>query len=106
MRSQVTVIWGPQARYVFDLEEVQPMPHELARQWLDEQFLELGCEPIRLTGKVLLADKVLAIAQAVGPGRFADEAHRAWARVYARAVSATLAKPVVAVDVPALTVSY
>eukprot|EP01036_Dinobryon_divergens_P007885 gene7885-10528_t len=53
MRSQVTVSWGPSATYPFDLEEVQPMPHDLARSWLDEQFTFLGCEPIRPTGKVL-----------------------------------------------------
>lgn len=106
MRSQVIVCWGSDARYVFDLDEVQPMPHDMARQWLDEQFDDLDCEPLRLTGKVLLADKVLAIARAVGPQRFADEAHRAWAMVYARAVSAMLAKPVVQVDVTAQTVGY
>ena len=54
MRSQVTVSWGdPRNTYAFDLEEVQPMPHELARSWLDEQFAFMGCEPIRPTGKVL-----------------------------------------------------
>jgi hypothetical protein len=29
----------------FDLDEVQPMPHDVARWWLDEQFTRLGCEP-------------------------------------------------------------
>jgi hypothetical protein len=106
MRSQVIVSWGETATYPFDLEEVQPMPHDMARQWLDQQFIDLDCEPLRLTGKVLLADKVLAIAQAAGPSRFADDQYRPWARVFARAVSAMLAKPVVRIDVPALTVSY
>ncbi len=41
MRSQVIVSWGSDARYAFDLEEVQPMPQELARTWLDEQFHDL-----------------------------------------------------------------
>ncbi len=106
MRSQVIVSWGETQRYTFDLEEVQPMPHDVARSWLDQQFNDLGCEPIRLTGKVLLADKVLAIAQAVGENRFADAAYRPWAQAFARAVSAMLAKPVVHIDVKALTVSY
>lgn len=106
MRSQVIVSWGETQRYTFDLEEVQPMPHDVARSWLDQQFNDLGCEPIRLTGKVLLADKVLAIAQAVGESRFADEAYRPWAQAFARAASAMLAKPVVHIDVKALTVSY
>ncbi len=106
MRSQVIVSWGEASRHTFDLEEVQPMPHDMARTWLDDQFHDLGCEPLRLTGKVLLADKVLAIASAAGEQRFADPAHRPWAVVYARAVSAMLAKPVVRVDVPSLSVAY
>lgn len=106
MRSQVTVTWGEPASYRFDLEEVQPMPHDQARAWLDEQFTAFGCEPIRLTGKVLTADKVLAVAQAAGQERFRDDAHQAWATAFARAASAALAKPVVTVDVPAQTLAY
>jgi len=100
------VTWGEPASYRFDLEEVQPMPHDQARAWLDEQFTAFGCEPIRLTGKVLTADKVLAVAQAAGQERFRDEAHQGWATAFARAASAALAKPVVTVDVAALTLGY
>ena len=48
MRSQVIVKWSDQAVYRFDLDEVQPMPHEQARAWLDEQFTTLQCEPIQI----------------------------------------------------------
>ena len=106
MRSHVTVSWGEAASYVLDLEEVQPMPHDVARHWLDDQFVELGCEPLRATGKVLTADKVLCVAQAAGEERFRDAAHQDWALAYARAASAALAKPVVTVDLPAQTVGY
>lgn len=106
MRSQVTVSWGVPATYHFDLEEVQPMPHDLARSWLDEQFTFLGCEPIRPTGKVLTADKILGVAEAAGEERFRDAAHRPWAMAFARAASAALAKPVISIDVPAQSLSY
>lgn len=106
MRSQVTVSWGESSVYRFDLEEVQPMPHDQARAWLDEQFTAMQCEPIRLTGKVLTADKVLCVAQAAGEERFRDTAHQAWASAFARAASAALAKPVVTVDVPGLSLGY
>lgn len=106
MRSQVTVTWGGGATYRFDLDEVQPMPHDLARSWLDDQFNFFGCDPIRLTGKVLTADKVIAVAQAAGEERFRDDAHRPWANAFARATSAALAKPSITVDVPAMTVGY
>lgn len=106
MRSHVIVHFGPDREYTFDLDEVQPMPHDLARQWLDQQFTELGCEPLRLSGKVLTADKLLAIAQAVGEERFSDPTHRPWAMVYARAASSLLARPIIRVDVPAQVVGY
>lgn len=106
MRSQVTVSWGEPATYRFDLEEVQPMPHDLARSWLDEQFTFLGCEPIRPTGKVLTADKILCVAEAAGEGHFRDAAHRTWAMAFARASSAALAKPVVSIDVPKHLLTY
>lgn len=106
MRSQFTVTWGEPATYRFDLDEVQPMPHELARTWLDDQFNFFGCDPIRPTGKVLTADKILCVAQAAGEERFRDTAHRAWAMAFARAASAALGKPAVTVDVKAQALAY
>ncbi|MBS3998118.1 MAG: hypothetical protein KGZ67_12460 [Hydrogenophaga sp.] len=106
MRSQVTVTWGGTGVYHIDLDEVQPMPHDLARHWLDEQFTFLGCEPIRSTGKVLTADKILCVAQAAGEIRFREDAHRPWAQAFAKAASAALAKPVISVDVPGHSISY
>ena len=61
MRSEVTVKLADGAELRFDLDEVQPMPHDVARWWLDDQFTRLGCEPLRATGKVLIADKVLCV---------------------------------------------
>lgn len=106
MRSQVTVTWGEPSTYRFDLDEVQPMPHEQARVWLDEQFTKMDCEPIRLSGKVLTADKVLSVAEAAGQARFRDAEHREWALSYARAASAALAKPVVSVDLMTMSIGY
>ena len=106
MRSQVSVSWGELATYRFDLEEVQPMPHDQARHWLDEQFTALGCDPIRPTGKVLTADKILRVAEAAGEDHFREAVHREWAMAFARAASAALAKPVVSVDVPNHALKY
>ena len=106
MRSEVSVSWGEAATYRFDLEEVQPMTHEAARAGLDEQFVALECEPIRASGKVLTADKVVAVAQGAGQDRFALPENHAWAMAFALAASAALAKPVVRVDVPSLAIGY
>lgn len=103
MRSAVRVMIDANQEFKFDLEEVQPMPHEAARLWLDQQFTALGCEPLRASGKVLLADKVLVVAQAAGAKLLGDPA---WGGEFARAASASLAKPVVTVDLPTMSVSY
>ena len=103
MLSSVRVVIDPQTDFRFDLDEVQPMPHEAARVWLDEQFTALDCEPLRASGKVLTADKVLVVAQAAGARMLGDAA---WGREFARATSAALAKPVVTVDLSTMSISF
>lgn len=103
MRSEVTVSFQGTAPVRIDLDKVQPMQPDAARAWLDQQFTELECEPLRPTGKLLAADKVVVVAQSAGAPKFHDEA---WAKEFARAVTATLNKPVVHIDVASLTVSF
>jgi hypothetical protein len=86
-----------------DLTDLVPMANDVGRWWLDDHFLRFGCEPLRPSGKVLTADKVLAVAASAGADRFKDPL---WARDYARAVAAALGKPAVTVDVPTLSVNY
>ena len=66
MRSEVSITFKGASPVRIDLNEVQPMPHDVARWWLDDQFTQMGCEPLRPTGKLLTADKVLVVAQAAG----------------------------------------
>lgn len=103
MRNEVCVSFVGQPLIQVDLNEVQPMPHDVARWWLDEQFTRMECEPLRATGKLLMADKVLVVAQAAGPAKFADAK---WAMEFARAVSVALGKPMVSIDVGAMAVTY
>ena len=103
MHREVSVTLSLQQQYRFDLEGQAPMANDEGRQWLDAQFVALGCEPLRASGKVLLADKVLTIARAAGARLLSDPQ---WSQAFARAASAALAKPVVRVDVPAMAVSY
>ena len=103
MRSEVSVTFKNSPPVRIDLSEVQPMPHDEARKWLDDQFTQMGCEPLRATGKLLTADKVMVIAQAAGPAKFAEAQ---WAQAFARAASAALAKPLVQIDVDTLSISY
>ena len=103
MQSQVSVTLAPGQEFRFDLEGAEPMANEAARRWLDEQFTTLDCEPLRASGKVLLADKVLTVAQAAGSRLLADPA---WSQTFARAASAALARPVIRVDVPGMAVTF
>ena len=103
MRNEVSVELAPGQVFSVDLGQGPAMPSDQARQWLDQQFVQLECEPLRATGKLLLADKVLVIAQAAGAPLLGDPA---WSGDFARAASAALAKPIVRVDVPGMAVTY
>ena len=104
MRSEVTVIFKNQPPVQIELpDQLEPMPPEAARRWLDEQFTQMGCEPLRPTGKLLTADKVVVVAEAAGPARFADAE---WAQAFACAATTALGRPMVNIDVTALSISY
>ena len=103
MSSELIVRFNPQQEWRIDLSRLEPMGMEEARRWLDDEFTRLDCEPLRASGKVLLADKVLTVARAAGVALMQDPA---WSRDFARAASAALAKPIVRVDVPGMAVTF
>ena len=103
MRSQISVLFDKGVEFDLNASEVPPMASDDARSWLDAQFIALDCEPLRASGKVLTADKVLRVTQAAGPALFADEK---WVADYVRAVQAALSRPVIRVDVPAMAITY
>lgn len=103
MRNQIVVVLDKGVEFQFNVADTAEMTHEAARIWLDQQFTELDCEPLRASGKVLTADKVLVVTQAAGAALLADPK---WSQAYASAVHAALAKPMIRVDVPALAITY
>ena len=103
MRSQILVYLDKGVEFQFKVADAPPMSYDAARAWLDAQFTALDCEPLRASGKVLTADKVLRVTQAAGASLLADEK---WAADYVKAVHAALAKPMIRVDVPAMAVTY
>jgi hypothetical protein len=103
MRSQVRVLLDKGVEFTFNVNEEAPMASDVARQWLDGQFTELDCEPLRASGKVLTADKVLVVTQAAGAALLGDAV---WAASYTQAVNAALGKPMIQVDVPNMTITY
>jgi hypothetical protein len=102
MRNEVNVTVEGQS-FSFSLEGKDPLGNDAARAWLDAQFVALECEPLRASGKLLLADKVVVIAREAGVKRFADVD---WGTAFAAAASAALGKKMVQVDADALSVTY
>ena len=103
MQSEVRVTAGNGQEFIFNLEQAPALSNAEARQWLDSEYTRLGCEPLRPSGKLLLADKVVVVAQAAGSALLGDAD---WGPRFASAASASLGKPVVRVNLPTLSVSY
>lgn len=101
MRCDVIVSFGPDDERTF---HVEPMADSFeARKWLDEQFVALECEPLRASGKVLVADKLLAVAETAGREMFGRVD---WAETFARAAAGATCRPTVHIDVSARAVNY
>ena len=74
-------IGGPRARTGIPAWYRRPSPQQRqARRWLDDEFTRLDCEPLRASGKVLLADKVLTVA----PGRGCAAGRPRWGQPVCR----------------------
>ena len=104
MRHEVFVRFPHEREFALPVASTDAMPADEARRWLDDQFVANECEPLRASGKVLTADKLLALAGTVGPPRF--ESDPDWAAAFARAALAALGRTMVRVDVDAGAVTF
>src|SRR5690554_7848903 len=70
MRSIVTIIFNERQslEYVVDIDHT-PEAQAMAQDWLEATWVRLECEPLRHSGKVLLLDKVLGVADSLGYSR-------------------------------------
>ena len=103
MRHEVSITFDGRKWLSFPVHADEVLSPEDARRWLDDEFVRLDCSPLRASGKVLTADKVLAVAVGAGPEGLDDAA---WAQAFARAACGALARPTVKVDVAAMSVAY
>ncbi|MDD2811461.1 hypothetical protein [Rhodoferax sp.] len=103
MHKQISVMLDKGVEFTFHVPEGAALAHDAARAWLDQQFTTLDCEPLRASGKVLTADKILVVTQAAGARLLGDAQ---WAAAYVAAVSSALGKPMIRVDVPAMAITY
>lgn len=103
MHSELSVRFDAQHAFTFPLDQAQPMDPRAARAWLDREFIRYACEPLRRSGKVLNADKVVCVAQAAGRQGFADPE---WARAFASAAHAALDQEVILIDATMASVTF
>lgn len=105
MRSDVTIIFN--ARKSLELAvDVEPGGQASvdARDWFDHSWAELDCEPLRASGKVLLLDKILGVADALGYTKLSQDT--AQAQEFARQSALALEKPRITIDLPNLLVGF
>lgn len=105
MRGTVTFIFNPRQSLDIDLDvQIDPEVGTQARQWLETTWEQLGCEPLRPSGKVLLLDKILGVADAYGYTTLSTDTDKQaqLARMILQAVQAQR----VTVDLPGLTVGF
>ena len=105
MRSDVSIIFD--ARRSVDLQtdvDASPESAQAARQWFDQAWEDLGCEPLRPSGKVLLLDKLMGVADALGYDVLRGTDGRA--AEFARQAALALNKPRITIDLPGLVVGY
>jgi len=105
MRSDVTVIFD--ARHKVDLAvDVTPSPQAAsdARDWFEAAWDTLGCEPLRPSGKVLLLDKIMGVADALGYDVLSSDVKES--QEFAQHAALALGKPRITVDLPGLSVGY
>jgi hypothetical protein len=105
MRCDVRIIFD--ARRSLDLAvqvEAATDSAAQARDWFDRAWQELGCEPLRPSGKVLLLDKIMGVADALGYDLLFGDSARA--QEFAQQAALAVGKPRITVDLPGLSVGY
>ncbi|HEY0296660.1 MAG TPA: hypothetical protein VGC69_15125 [Bordetella sp.] len=105
MHSDITVVFNDN-RSIGLSADVDPSPQRAAdaRDWFDAAWTTLGCEPLRPSGKVLLLDKILGVADALGYDTLTSDAKES--REFTEHTALALNKPSIRVDIPVLTVGY
>jgi len=105
MRSTVTIIFNGRQSIERNIEvSADDGSAASARDWFDDTWTRLGCEPLRPSGKVLLLDKVLGVADALGYEELAQNG--ALMEEFATQAALALGKPRIIVDLPGSVVGF
>lgn len=97
MRCVVTFIFGPEQILEVPVTVATSTQASLdAREWYEETWVRLECEPTRVSGKVLLLDKVLCVAETLGYPLLSQDDEQAYE--LATQTALILKKPLITVD--------
>lgn len=103
MRHEVSIVFSAQHRLDIPVDAAALPAPDAARQWLDGEFTRMDCSPLRPSGKLLTADKLLSLADTAGAAGFED---KAWCNAFAHAAAAVVARPRLTIDLANMKVSY
>lgn len=103
MRNEVRVRLSEDQEFVHDFDSSEAMTNEAGRLWLDREFIRMDCEALRASGKVLIVDKVVSVAQAAGAELLGNAE---WLDQFAKASVGALGRPTVVVNTQAMTVTF
>ena len=106
MVYHIAVLFGKGREYDFQFTDadLSGQTAEQARNWFNNEFNSLECEPSNPVGKVLIIDKILNVAQYGSEARFADK--KEWAKQFAVNAALALGRDTVRIDVAAFTIGY
>ncbi len=105
MRCDLSFIFSPRDTITSTVNvEVTPDSAHTARKWLDDEWIYLGCEPLRPSGKVLLLDKILGVVDAYGYNTLTADTDKT--KALAEQIAHALGRPHITVDLPGLRVGY
>lgn len=105
MRCVVTIVFDPEQKIELAVDVVtSSLAAMYAREWFEDSWIRLECEPTRASGKVLLLDKVLSVTEALGYpllSQSTDHSHE-----LATQTALALKKPVITIDLTDQTVAF
>lgn len=106
MSHHVIVSFGKDQEYDFKFGayELAGRTNAEARAWFDHEFQRLNCEITSPTGKILIIDKILAVAKYAGPDAFTQQEE--WGKQFARQAALVLGRDLVRVDVAGNRLGY
>ncbi len=106
MKGDVTVNFGNGRILELQVrcDASSPKASAAAHEWLEATYVRMECEPVRLSGKVLLLDRILAIAMATGYDGLSQDTDLAEAFACNTVLAVGHAR--ITIDVPGLTVGY